>query len=127
MVCSLPLSVKILSNGAIFPAQCCPSPYHGYPGGLNISIPEDKQGNVEWIYEQIDKKVVEGGNAGRMGTWVLPANMNLIYSLTAFGVDLCEGKTDIDDLEYLKDTFRREYGVELSFRLLPKVQEGEEV
>lgn len=63
-----PLIKKVLDEGAIFPEQCCPSPYHGYPGALGIEIPEDKVGNVDFIISEITAKVAEKGNSGRMGT-----------------------------------------------------------
>ncbi|WP_346936208.1 DUF3798 domain-containing protein, partial [Clostridium sp.] len=40
--CSMqePLIKSTLNEGAIMPQQCCPSPYHAYPGALGIEIPE---------------------------------------------------------------------------------------
>ena len=38
-----PLIKSTLQEGAIFPQQCCPSPYHAYPSALGIEIPEDKK------------------------------------------------------------------------------------
>ncbi|HBG00288.1 MAG TPA: hypothetical protein DDW87_01760, partial [Firmicutes bacterium] len=31
-----------MAAGIIFPEQCCPSPFHGYPGALGIEISEDR-------------------------------------------------------------------------------------
>ncbi len=75
--CSMqePLIKTVLAGGAIFPQQCCPSPYHGYPGALGIKIPDDKAGDVSFILEESTKKITEGGNAGRMSTWTVPVNM----------------------------------------------------
>ena len=41
-----PLIKASLEGGAIYAQQCCPSPYHGYPGALGIEIPADKAGNA---------------------------------------------------------------------------------
>lgn len=75
--CSMqePIIKTVLAGGAIFPQQCCPSPYHGYPGALGIEIPDDKAGDVNFVLEESTKKIVEGGNAGRMSTWTVPVNM----------------------------------------------------
>ena len=72
--CSMqePLIKSTLEQGGIFPQQCCPSPYHGYPGALGIEIPEDKKGDVDYILDQISKKVAEGNGKGRFSTWPVP-------------------------------------------------------
>ena len=44
-----PLIKSALDTGAIFPEQCCPSPYHAYPGALGLEIPEDKAGDLEYM------------------------------------------------------------------------------
>ncbi|MDP3486560.1 MAG: DUF3798 domain-containing protein, partial [Bacillota bacterium] len=53
--CSMmePMIKQVIAGKAIFPVQCCPSPYHAFPGALGISIPTDKQGNVPYIIDQI--------------------------------------------------------------------------
>lgn len=89
-----PLIRQVVEQGAIFPVQCCPSPYHAYPGALGIKIPEDKKGNVEWIIEAIDQKIVELGAAGRLSTWPIPVNMAYIEAGVEYAIDYLEGKTD---------------------------------
>ena len=89
-----PLIRQVVEQGAIFPVQCCPSPYHAYPGALGIKIPEDKKGNVEWILEAIDQKIVELGSAGRLSTWPIPVNMAYIEAGVEYAIDYLEGKTD---------------------------------
>ncbi len=51
-----PLIKAVLDAGAIYPEQCCPSPYHAYPGALGIEIPEEKAGDVNYMLEQIKEK-----------------------------------------------------------------------
>ena len=77
--CSLqvPLIQQCAELGAVYPQQCCPSPYHGYPSAFNIST-ESHEGDVPYILEQIKAKVAEYGNTGRMSTWEVPVNMVMI-------------------------------------------------
>ena len=77
--CSLqvPLIQQCAELGAIYPQQCCPSPYHGYPSAFNIST-EGHEGDVPYMLEQIKAKVAEYGNSGRMSTWEVPVNMVMI-------------------------------------------------
>ena len=77
--CSMqvPLIQQCAELGAIYPQQCCPSPYHGYPSAFNIST-EGHEGDVPYMLEQITAKVADYGNTGRMSTWEVPVNMVMI-------------------------------------------------
>ena len=77
--CSLqvPLIQQCAELGAVYPQQCCPSPYHGYPSAFNIST-EGHEGDVPYMLDQITQKVAEYGNTGRMSTWEVPVNMVMI-------------------------------------------------
>ena len=85
---------QVVEQGAIYPVQCCPSPYHAYPGALGIEIPEDKKGNVEWILEAIEAKLVELGAGGRLSTWPIPVNMAYIEAGVVYAIDYLEGNID---------------------------------
>lgn len=89
-----PMIKQVVEQGAIYPVQCCPSPYHAYPGALGIEIPEDKKGNVAWILEAIEAKLVELGVGGRLSTWPIPVNMAFIEAGMAYAVDFLEGRID---------------------------------
>ena len=77
--CSLqvPLIQQIAELGAIYPVQCCPSPYHAYPSAFNIDT-AGHEGDIEYLNEQIAAKVAEYGNTGRMSTWPISVNMTMI-------------------------------------------------
>lgn len=77
--CSMqvPLIQQCAELGAIYPQQCCPSPYHAYPSAFNIST-EGHEGDVPYMLDQITAKVAEYGNTGRMSTWEVPVNMVMI-------------------------------------------------
>ena len=86
----VPLIQQVAELGAIFPQQCCPSPYHAYPGAFNIET-KGHEGDVEYMLGEIKKAVEEKGNSGRMSTWGVPINMMMIESAVEYGIKWCEG------------------------------------
>lgn len=101
--CSMqvPLIQQIAELGAIYPQQCCPSPYHAYPSAFNIST-EGHEGDVPYMLEQIKAKVAEYGNSGRMSTWEVPVNMVMIEAGFNYAQKWIEGEiTDRCDEEAL--------------------------
>ena len=101
--CSMqvPLIQQCAELGAIYPQQCCPSPYHAYPSAFNIST-EGHEGDVPYMLDQITAKVAEYGNSGRMATWEVPINMMMIEAGVEYGIKWCEGEiTDRCDEEAL--------------------------
>jgi hypothetical protein len=93
--CSMqePLIKATLEQGAISPQQCCPSPYHGYPGALGIQIPDDKKGDINYVVEEIKKKVAEKGGTGRFSTWPVPVNMLFVEAGFEYAKAYLEGQT----------------------------------
>ena len=96
--CSMmtPLIQQVAETGAIFPQQCCPSPYHGYPSAFNIST-EGHEGDVQYMLDQITAAVAEAGNSGRMSTWAVPINMLMIEAGVEYGIKYCEGEITPDE------------------------------
>lgn len=94
-----PLIRQSMMNKAIFPVQCCPSPYHALPGALGLSVPADKQGNLDWILGEIESSVAAAGMSGRVATWPAPINMAMIQAGTYYAVDYIHGRTagKVDD------------------------------
>lgn len=92
-----PLIKQVLDEGAIFPEQCCPSPYHAYPNALGIKIPADKAGDIEYLVEQIKEKVAEKDGTGRFATWNRPANVSMVEAGVKYAQAYIEG--DIDKLD----------------------------
>ena len=90
--CSLqvPLIQEIAKYKAIFPQQCCPSPYHAYPSAFNIET-EGHEGDVDYMLGEIKKAVEEAGNTGRMSTWAVPINMMMIEAGFNYAVKWIEG------------------------------------
>lgn len=116
-----PLIKQSLAEGAIYPEQCCPSPYHAYPGALGIAIPEDKAGDIAYMSAQIEAKVAEKGGSGRFATWMLPANPTTIEAGVAYGIEYAEGNVEKNDYDAMMDIFKgiaKEKGVEANFSVL---------
>ena len=90
--CSLqvPLIQEVAKYKAIFPQQCCPSPYHAYPSAFNIKT-EGHEGDVEYMLGEIKKAVADAGNSGRMSTWEVPINMMMIEAGFNYAVKWIEG------------------------------------
>ncbi|MBU5486524.1 DUF3798 domain-containing protein [Clostridium sp. MSJ-11] len=91
--CSMqePLIKAVLQEGAILSQQCCPSPYHGYPGALGIQIPEDKKGDLNYVIEETKKKVAEMNGTGRLSTWPVPVNMLFVQAGVEYAKAYLEG------------------------------------
>lgn len=106
--CSMqePLIKATLEEGAIFPQQCCPSPYHGYPGALGIEIPEEKKGDVPYLIEEIKKKIAAKNGTGRFSTWPVPVNMLFVEGGVEYAKAYIEGNTNGKvDQEKLEEIF----------------------
>ena len=88
-----PLIVSISQQGAIFPQQCCPSPYHGYPAALSIDV-TGHEGDVDYMLSQIKEKLTAIGQEGRMSTWPIPVNMLMVQAGVEYGIEFCEGRTN---------------------------------
>ena len=101
-----PLIRKVLDEGAIYPEQCCPSPYHAMPGALGIEIPSDKAGNVNYLLEEIKTKVAEKDGTGRIATWKVPANMAMVRAATEYAVLYAEKEVDGFDFDVMYDVMK---------------------
>jgi len=93
--CSMqePLIRSILEQGAIYPQQCCPSPYHGYPAALNVDV-KGHEGDVQYMLDSIDAVLTEAGQEGRMSTWSVPINMLMVEAGVDYAIEFLEGRTD---------------------------------
>lgn len=115
--CSMqePLIKSTLQEGAIFPQQCCPSPYHGYPGALGIEIPEDKKGDIDFVVEEIRTKIAEGGGAGRFSTWPVPMNMMFVEAGAEYAKAYIEGNTNGRlDVDKVSEVFEAYAGTKMN-------------
>lgn len=86
-----PLIRQAVDYGGIFPVQCCPSPYHALPSALGIEVPDEHKGDVPWMLEAIDAKLVEAGAEGRVATWPVPVNMMYIEAGVEYAIQWING------------------------------------
>ncbi len=103
------LITQVAQLGAIYPVQCCPSPYHGYPDAFDISL-EGYEDDIPYILDQIALKIKDYGNQGRMSTWAVPANAAIIDAGFQYGKMWMEGSIEsrCDEtalITCLKETF----------------------
>jgi hypothetical protein len=95
-----PLIKSVIATSALYPEQCCPSPYHALPNALGISIPDGMAGNVPFILDAIAEKVHEGNMDGRIATWTAPMSMSFIRAGTALAMAYANGEfTDKKDMD----------------------------
>lgn len=114
-----PLIKSSLENGGILAQQCCPSPYHGYPGALGIDIPTEKQGDVAYVIDQISAKIAEKGGTGRFSTWPVPVNMMFVESGAEYAIAWAQGKTNgTVDKAYMEKLFSEYAKVEVKLTTL---------
>lgn len=94
--CSMqtPLIKSSFTEGAIYPQPCCPSPYHGFPGALEINIAEENKGDVPYILNEIKGKYEEAGLSGRASTWPVPMNMMFVEAGADYAVKYVKGDFD---------------------------------
>ena len=114
--CSMmePLIRSVINTKSVFAQQCCPSPYHGYPGALGIKIPEDKKGDVNYIRQEITDKIKGAGNENRMSTWPVPVQMMFIESGSQYAAEWAKGNIDKKvDLEKMSEYFKEYAGTEM--------------
>jgi len=94
--CSMqePLIRSVADFGAIYPQQCCPSPYHGYPAAMNIET-KGHEGDVQYMLDSITDAVAEKGNTGRMSTWALPVNMLMVEAGAEYAIAYAKGEITV--------------------------------
>ena len=112
-----PLIRSVAEQGAIYPQQCCPSPYHGYPAALSIDV-TGHEGDVNFMLGSRSEKLEAYGQTGRMSTWTTPVNMAMVEVGVLYGIEFCEGRTnDRVDEALLRNLFKQIAGesCELSY------------
>ncbi len=117
-----PLIRSALNEGAIFPEQCCPSPYHAYPNALGIKIPSDKAGDLGFILNAIEEKIVAAGGAGRFATWRSPANMAIIRASVEYAIGVAKGEIKGFDSAKIQQLLSKEAGGEVRLQPFDKAK-----
>jgi len=92
-----PLIRSVLKSGGYVPEQCCPSPTHGYPTALGITVPPDKAGDIAYISSENRRIIAENKMTGHFGTWIAPESMVGVRAVTNLLVDAVDKKADYKD------------------------------
>jgi len=91
-----PLITQIAAHGGLYPLQCCPSPFHALPAAFNISM-EGREGDVEFLLDQLTDAVAAAGGTGRFSTWPIPINMLLVEVGVLYSIEYLEGRVGRHD------------------------------
>ena len=96
---------------------------------MGINIPEDKQGDTEWLLEQLSEKARELNMAGRLSTWSTSANYLFMNIGFEYAVQHCLGNTNESDgqmdLEMVKKIGAEVVGTDIQVGLMQNA-EGKE-
>ena len=118
----VPLISAVVSTGAIYPQPCCPSPYHGFPSALGIEIPADKQGDIDYVVQEITRIMAEKGMTGRTSTWPVPVAMMFIEGSAEYAKDWIHGEfKEKMNIPILMEKFKEYSGVDAN---LTQLEEG---
>ena len=123
--CSMqvPLIKAAFDAGAIYTQPCCPSPYHGYPSALGLTVPEDIVGGLQDVIDQTTKIIEDAGLGGRFSTWPVPAAMMSTIAGAEYAVKWLNGETDGKfDKKVLAECMSDYAGMDIS--LNPYVENG---
>ncbi len=86
------LTAVLADQNAYYPQPCCPSPYHGFPQalGLSISVGGSDEAALTQIAEALDRE----GAANRFSTWPAPVNMAIVDLSCVYAQAYMNGETD---------------------------------
>ena len=100
-----PMIKTVLEEGGIFLMPNDPSPFIGYPSALGIEVPEEYQGDFEWMNEQISEKLAEMGMSGRAGNWNISLQILNLQVGAAYAEAFINGETNGEFFD--RDVFER--------------------
>ena len=111
-----PMIKGVLTAGGYVPEQCCPSPSHGYPAALGISIPPDKAGDIAYLHAENKRVIAQHKMSGHFGTWVAPESMVAMRAAARLLADAVEGKVDPKDPAMVQKYMEEEAGAKVGVR-----------
>src|SRR5690606_11601068 len=62
------------------------------PAAFNVDV-AGHEGDVQYMLDQIDAKLTEAGQEGRMSTWSVPINMLMVEAGVDYAIEFLEGNT----------------------------------
>lgn len=111
-----PMVTAAMECGSYYTMPSDPSPFNGVPSALGIEVPADKNGDSEWMIEQISAKLAEKNLSGHMFNWPVPVLTLCEQAAYEYARVFCEGETDgTNDSEALLKAFNKFAKVENLF------------
>ncbi len=113
-----PMIKTVLEEGGIFLMPNDPSPFIGYPSALGIEVPEENQGDFEWMNEQISEKLAELGMSGRAGNWNISLQILNLQVGAAYAEAFINGETNGEffDRDVFESVMKEVAGEEVSIQ-----------
>ena len=97
---------------AYYPLPCCPSPFHGFPASLGLSVSPEDYGNIDSYLEKMATKLNELGAVDRISTWAVPINMSMIQGGYTYAKNWIENGGDKLDKVKLIEALSEAAGAE---------------
>lgn len=89
-----PIVTAVVEKGSYYTIPSDPSPFNGIPSALGIEVPDDRNGDSEWMCEQISAKLAEFGISGHMFNWPVPVLTLCLNAGFEYARLYCEGETN---------------------------------
>ena len=99
-----PMLKQLMEYGGYFVEADMPSPLKGYPGALGLDLTEEA-GDFEKILAKVESAIVEGGGAGRFGTWAYSYGYTLSAGLAEHARNVIEGRSEVDSMDDVAAAF----------------------
>ncbi|MBE7062612.1 MAG: DUF3798 domain-containing protein [Clostridia bacterium] len=84
----------VLENGAIYPQQCCPNPFHGYTAYFGIDSGE--YNDPAGILRETSRQIAAYGMTGRMATWPLSPDILMVKAGVTYALAYCNGEVGLE-------------------------------
>ena len=92
-----PLIKGLLEYGGYFIEADLPSPIMGYPGALDLDF-TGAGGDFAKITKEVESAIVDGGGAGRFGTWTASCGFTNSAGLAEHARNVLLGESELTDL-----------------------------
>ena len=95
----LALIPAVIETGAIYPAPCEPSPYHGFTDALDLGSGFSYIEKDDQVIAKTTKILEENGMIGRVSTWPVSQNMLTTNAVAEYGVRWMKGEVPATGLD----------------------------